>query len=276
MLKKRVITALWAIPLLIVIVWFGQPWFTILMAIWGLLAVFEFYRMVATSKVSPLTYFGLIWTLLFILSRDSDLLSILSTHFEHDFLIPLLLTSAIILSLIWLLLRPQKEGAFIGWAWTIAGILYVGWLLSYFVALRGLDGGRDWVFFALFVTFGSDTAAFFVGRALGRHRLAPGISPGKTWEGAIGGVLGAIIVSLLFTLSTPLQLPLTYWQAILLGLLVSIFGQLGDLVESLLKRNMGVKDSGRLIPGHGGFLDRIDSIVFAGIVVYYYVIWAIL
>ena len=267
MLKQRVITALWGIPLLIAIIWFGgELGFTILIAVAGLIAVFEFYNMVAAAKLPPLTYFGLIWTLLFILSP----------HFHYDFLIPLLLTSAVIPSLIWLLLRPQKEGAFIGWAWTIAGILYVGWLLSYFVALRGVDGGRNWVFLALFTTFGSDTAAFFIGRAFGRHHLAPSISPGKTWEGAIGGIFGAIIVSLLFTLPTPLQLQhLIYWQAILLGLAVSVFGQLGDLVESLLKRNMGVKDSGRLIPGHGGVLDRIDSVVFAGIVVYYYVIWAV-
>ncbi len=269
MLKKRVITALWGIPLLITIIWFGEPWFTILVAIWGLLAAFEFYRMVAASKVSPLTYFGLIWTLLFILSP----------HFDYATLTPLLLTSAVILSLIWLLLRRQKEGAFIGWAWTIGGILYIGWLLSYFVVLRGLDDGRNWVFLALFTTFASDTAAFFVGRALGKHRLAPRISPGKTWEGAVGGIIGAIILSLfftlpkLFTIPNPLYLPgFSYWQAILLGLLVSVFGQLGDLVESLFKRNMGVKESSKLIPGHGGFLDRIDSVVFAGIVVYYYVL----
>ncbi len=272
MLKKRVITALCGIPLLIAVIWFGEPWFTILVAIWGLLAVFEFYRMVAASKVSPLTCFGLIWTLLFILSP----------HFDYATLTPLLLTSAVILSLIWLLLRRQKEGVFIGWAWTIGGILYIGWLLSHFVTLRGLDDGRNWVFLALFTTFASDTAAFFVGRALGKHHLAPRISPGKTWEGAIAGVFGAIIVSLfftlpkLFTIPNPLYLQdFIHWQAILLGLLVSVFGQLGDLVESLLKRNMGVKESGRLIPGHGGVLDRIDSVVFAGIVVYYYVIWAI-
>jgi len=210
-------------------------------------------------KVPSLTYFGLVWTLLFILSP----------HFDYDFIIPLLLTSAMVLSLLWLVLRPQKEGAFIGWAWTIAGILYVGWLLSYLVTLR-LEAGRNWVFFALFTTFGSDTVAFFVGRALGRHRLAPRISPNKTWEGAIAGVFGAIIVSLLFILPTPLSLPLSYGQAVLLGLLVSIFGQFGDLVESLLKRSTGVKESGKLMPGHGGVLDRMDSIVFAGIVVYYY------
>ena len=157
----------------------------------------------------------------------------------------------------------------------VAGILYVGWLLSYLVALR-LDAGSSWLFLALLATFGSDTAAFFVGRALGKHLLAPRISPHKTWEGAVGGVCGAIVVSLLFTLPTPLQVPLNYGQAVLLGLLVSVFGQLGDLVESLLKRTVGVKEAGKLIPGHGGALDRIDSVVFAGIVVYYYVIWVVL
>jgi phosphatidate cytidylyltransferase len=274
MLKKRVLTGLWGIPLLIAAVWFDQPlpWFTVLVAIWGLLAVFEFYKMGAGAKVPPLTYFGLVWTLLFILSRDSKLLSIIDPHFDLNLLTPLLLTSAVVLSLIWLLARPQKEGAFTGWAWTMAGIVYVGWLLSHLVALRGLDDGRNWVFLALFATFASDTAAFFAGRALGRHKLAPRISPGKTWEGTIAGFLGAIIVSLLFTM----LLPISYWQAVLLGFLVSLFGQLGDLAESLLKRNIGVKDSGRLLPGHGGALDRIDSVVFAGVVVYYYVIWAIL
>ena len=100
MLKRRVITALWGIPLVMAIVWFGEPWFTALMAIWGLLAAFEFYRMVAASKVSPLTYFGLVWTLLFILSRNSGLLSWLEPHFNLDLLIPFLLTSAVVLSLI--------------------------------------------------------------------------------------------------------------------------------------------------------------------------------
>ncbi|MFC1988105.1 phosphatidate cytidylyltransferase [Chloroflexota bacterium] len=277
MLKQRVITALWGIPLLVAVVWFDKPlpWFTIFVAIWGMLALWEFYKLVAASKIVPLTYFGLVWTLFFILSQDTDLISILKPYLDLGLLTPLLLTSAVILPLIWSLLRRQKENAFTSWTWTIAGIFYVGWLLSYLVALRGLDDGRNWVFFALATNAASDTAAFFTGRALGKHKLAPHISPGKTREGTIGGLLGAIIVSLLFILPTPLQLTLTWWQAILLGLLTSIFGQLGDLVESLLKRNMGVKDASRLIPGHGGILDRMDSVVFAGVVVYYYVVWAI-
>ncbi|MFC2011360.1 phosphatidate cytidylyltransferase [Chloroflexota bacterium] len=274
MFRQRVITALLGTPLLAAIIWYGEPWFTILIAIWGVLAVLEFYRLVAASKVPLLTYFGLIWTLLFILSRNTDLLSVLKPYFDPNLLIPLLLTSAVLLSLIWLLLRVHDK-AFTGWAWTMAGILYVGWLLSYLVAIRGLDEGRNWIFFAIFITFASDTAAFFVGSTLGRYKLALQISPSKTWEGAIGGIIGAIIVSLLFILPTSLSLPLNWWQAILLGILVSVFGQLGDLAESLFKRNMGVKDSSRLIPGHGGFLDRIDSIVFAGVVVYYYAVWVI-
>ena len=115
-----------------------------------------------------------------------------------------------------------------------------------------------------------------MGTALGRHRLAPSSSPNKTWEGAIGGVIGPIILSLLFTLSTPFSLPLSYVQGIILALLVSVFGQFGDLAESLLKRSLSVKESGNMIPGHGGFLDRMDSIVFAGIVVYLYYIFVVL
>ena len=206
MLKQRVITALVGLLILVAAIWFDKPipWFTAFAAIWGLLAAFEFYNMIAASKVAPLTYVGLFWTLLFILSP----------HFDFDFLIPLLLTATIMLPLIWLLLRRQKEQAFTSWAWTIAGVLYIGWLLSYLVALRGLDGGRDWVFFALLTNFGSDSAAFLIGRAWGKHHLAPNISPGKTWEGATAGVLAAIIISL--ALVAIFDLPLSYGQAILL------------------------------------------------------------
>jgi len=230
--------------------------------------------MVAAAKVPPLTYFGLTWTALLILSRNSELLSALQSYFNPALFTPFLLTLAVVPPLIWCLSRRQKEGAFASWVWTIAGILYIGWLLSHLVALRGLEGGRNWVFFVLFVTWASDTTAFFTGRKLGRHKLAPSISPGKTWEGSISGIGAAIAMSILFFTPTPFQLPLTYWQAIPLSIAVSILGQLGDLTESLLKRNMGVKDSGRLMPGHGGLLDRMDSIIFAGVVVYYFASFA--
>jgi len=264
MLKKRVITALCGIPLLVAAVWFDEPvyWFTVLAAVAGLLAAVEFYRLTGVSKVMPLYAGGLLLTLLFIIYP----------HFNCSWNIPpvpLLLTAAVAFTLIILVFLPDKEGLFHSWAWTMGGILYIGWLLGLLVALR-LDAGRDWLFLPLFATFGSDTAAYFIGKAIGRHKMAPGISPGKTWEGAAAGLFGAVIISLLFILNTPLQLPLNYWQAIVLGLLISVFGQLGDLVESRLKRNFSVKDSGNLMPGHGGLLDRLDSILFAGVVVYLY------
>jgi phosphatidate cytidylyltransferase len=274
MLSKRAITSVWYAAVISVIAWFGGgPGFTALTVVLGVLAAFEFYRMVAASKRPPLTYFGLVWTALFILSRSSGLLSLIETRFDPELVTPLLLTSALVLSLIGILARRQKEGAFTSWVWTIAGILYIGWLLSHLVALRGLESGRNLVFLVLFVTWISDTTAFFVGRRFGRHKLAPSISPAKTWEGTIGGVCGAIVVSILFFTPTLFQLPLACGQVILLSVLVSILGQLGDLIESLLKRNLGVKDSGRLMQGHGGILDRIDSLILAGIVVYYYAIW---
>ena len=167
MLKKRVITALCGLPILIAAVWFDEPipWFTLLVAIWGVIAALEFYRLVAAAKVPPLTYFGLVWTLLFILSGDATLRTMLEPYFDLNLIVPLLLTIAVVIPLVGLLLRPQKAEAFTSWAWTLAGILYVGWLLSFLVALRGEEDGRNWVFFALFTTFASDTLAFFIGRA---------------------------------------------------------------------------------------------------------------
>ena len=282
MLKKRVITTLVIIPLPVAAIWFGEPWFTALMAVVAVLGVMEFYRLAVASRASPLVHIGVVLTLLFIISRNPDLLSFLAPRFDPGLLIPLLLMLAIALPMLWLLIRPRTGTAFVNWAWTLGGILYVGWLLSHLVSLRGMTGGMNWVFLVILANAASDTTAFFIGRSFGRHRLAPRISPNKTWEGALAGVAGAMVFSLLFTAprlfaaTNPLYVEgFIYWQALSLGLLVSVFGQLGDLAESLLKRHAGVKDSGRLLPGHGGILDRMDSVIFAGIVVYYYVVWVI-
>ncbi|UCB42995.1 MAG: phosphatidate cytidylyltransferase [Dehalococcoidales bacterium] len=279
MLKQRIITALLLIPLPVAAVWFGEPWFTSLVVIFGVLAAFEFYRLGSTVRVSPVTYLGLVFTLLFIISRNPNLLSRIETNFDPVLVTPLLLATAIVLTLAGALLRRNKDGAIADWAWTMAGILYVGWLFGHAVALRGLADGRNWVFFVLLATVASDTMAFFIGSAIGRHKLAPQISPNKTCEGAVAGVVGAALFSLLFVptklfgLNNAIHIHgFSYGEAILLGVLVSIFGQLGDLAESLLKRNAKVKDSGMLFPGHGGVLDRLDSIIFAGVVVYYFAV----
>lgn len=262
MLGDRVLSALVAIPLLLIVIWFGDPWYSLVVAGCALWGVWEFYGLAASSRTRPLTLFGVLGTLLLVLNA----------HSEGSYTAPLI-SAVVLFSLIWLLFRFEVEGAFSNWLWTLAGILYVGWLLSYLILLRNLEQGREWVLLALFSTFAVDTCAFFVGRAWGKHKLAPLISPGKSWEGAVGGVAGGLGASL--ALAFILRLPLAWWQALLLGLLVSIFAQLGDLSESLLKRSAGVKDAGRLIPGHGGLLDRLDSIVFTIVVVYYYVVWVI-
>jgi phosphatidate cytidylyltransferase len=279
MLKNRIITAVWAIPLLSIVVWFGDPYFTIAVAVIGLLAAIEFFRLTRELKTQTLTVFGIIWTVLLVVVRNASLNNWLAPHFDTSLLLPAVITAGMIVSLILLLSRKQKPGAFADWSWTLAGILYIGWFLGYFVALRGLGGsassaGRNWVFLAIFTSFGCDSAAYFIGSAFGKHKLAPSISPGKTWEGSIGGLLGAAAVSLLFLLNTPLKVSsyLNWWHLIIVALLVSVFGQVGDLVESLFKRNTGVKDSGSIFPGHGGMLDRLDSLVFAAMVVYYVVV----
>ena len=274
MLKNRIITTAWALPLIGVIFWFGEPYFTIFIAVVGLLAAVEFYHLTKGVKAQALTVFGIIWTILLIVTRNPAILSWLAPYMDIELLVPSIITAGMAVSLILLLTRKQKQGAFTDWSWTLAEILYVGWLLGYLVALYGLDNGRSWVFLAVFATFGSDSAAYFIGRAFGKHKLAPSISPGKTWEGSIGGLLGAVLVSMFFLLNTPLHLNafINWWQMIIVGLLISIFGQLGDLIESLFKRNTGAKDSGNILPGHGGMLDRVDSIVFAVVVVYFVVL----
>ncbi len=282
MLRTRLVTSLFAIPVVVAAAWFGEPWFTILIAVFALLAVTELYRLASATGASPLPYFGMAFTILFVVSRNPDIVAWLEPRFDIAPMMPLLLTLTVALPMAWLVLRRRAGQTFTGWAWTVAGILYTGWLLSHLVALRALPDGRSWVLLVLLGTFASDTAAFLVGSRFGRRQLAPEISPNKTWEGAIAGLAGAAALGLLFATETvfgadnPLHISgLALWQAALLGLVISVFGQVGDLAESLLKRNAAAKDSGDVFPGHGGVLDRIDSIVFAGIVVYYLVVWTI-
>jgi len=269
MLKYRVITGAVGVPLVILAIWFGDPWpwFTLLIAAAALAGTYEFYHMANFDRREPLIYLGLLWALALVLSP----------HYRSSDVLPIVITATVLISLICLLCRPSREKAFRNWAWTIVGALYVGWMLSYWLNLRGLEDGRNWVYLAMLTTFANDTGAFFIGRARGKHKLAPAISAAKTWEGAVGGlmcaILGAVVIVTVLNLISPFTF--RYWQIILLGFLVGLCAQLGDLVESLLKRNMGVKESGNLLPGHGGILDRFDSLIFVGAVVYYYVIWVV-
>ena len=138
--------------------------------------------------------------------------------------------------------------------------VYLGLSLYYAMQLRFLDDGREWTLLLILVVFATDTSAYLVGRAIGRTPLAPSISPNKTREGAVAGLIGAVVASVLA--NRILGLDAIMWEAAALGAIIGVLGQLGDLAESRLKRKAGVKDSGWLIPGHGGILDRLDSILY--------------
>ena len=157
-------------------------------------------------------------------------------------------------------------------------LLYVGWLGSFFLLLRELpaitESGEEWLLLAVFAVMATDTGAYFVGRAIGRHKLAPRISPAKTVEGALGGIAAGFAAVLLINLLPDLDVAL--WKMVLLGLALPIMSQLGDLTESAIKRALEVKDFSQLVPGHGGVLDRLDSLLFGVPTVYFFVIWIVL
>ena len=146
------------------------------------------------------------------------------------------------------------------WFATVIAAAYPAVFLAAGLLLQGEPNGLAWLGYAILITFASDTAAYAVGSLIGRHKLAPSISPSKTWEGTIGGIIGAAAVSAAFRVVHRLDaLPLA--AAIALGAALSVLGQLGDLAESWLKRTADIKDSGQLLPGHGGILDRLDSLL---------------
>jgi phosphatidate cytidylyltransferase len=170
------------------------------------------------------------------------------------------------------LIRQDIHLSIHGICTTITGILYVVWLFSYMIRINYIrePDGRWLIFMLLLVTKSGDIFAYLIGSVFGRHKLIPKISPGKTIEGSIGGILGSICVSILFSMVAPLpeQIVENAW---LIGLFLGVFGQLGDLVESMLKRNGAVKDSGEYIPGMGGVLDLLDSVLFTAPIMYYYI-----
>ena len=236
----------------------GGYYLLFLTAIIAVAGVFEVYRLAERATgAKPAYSLGIALTLAFMLNAW------LGAWDEG-----LLLTFAVALPLVWLLARRQPD-SFAAWAATVAGVLYVGWLFSHALLLRAVVDGRSWLLFAVLVTFATDTGAYFIGKLVGRHRMAPSISPKKTWEGAVGGVAGAAAAAL--GLAVILPLPLAAWQALLLGVAVAVVAEVGDLAESMLKRSAGAGEASQLLPGHGGMLDRLDSILFTIPFVYYVV-----
>lgn len=156
-------------------------------------------------------------------------------------------------------------------AFALLAFLYIPFLLMHLVMLRQDAFGVQWLFVLMLIVMSNDTAAYYTGSAFGRHRLYPLVSPKKSIEGALGGLGGSIAGTLLAKFTFFPQLTLA--DALLTAIIIGILGQAGDLFESMLKRSFGVKDSGDIFPGHGGVLDRLDSIIFAAPAVYYYAVY---
>jgi phosphatidate cytidylyltransferase len=180
-------------------------------------------------------------------------------------LAPAAISLALIGSLVWHMAH-RSATVVADWALTLAGGLYLGWAGRHFIQIRALENGAAWLLLVLAGVWLADSSAYLVGVRWGRHKLAPALSPNKSWEGLFGGIAFAVVGNGL--LAAALRLPPLHGAA--LGLLGGTLGTLGDLAISMMKRQVGAKDSGHLIPGHGGALDRIDSMLFAVIAGYLY------
>ncbi|MEE8442874.1 MAG: phosphatidate cytidylyltransferase [Dehalococcoidia bacterium] len=256
-LARRLTSAAIGIPFLFLFVWVGSFWFVALVAVVAILGLVELYRLSGVQRLWLQRGPGLALVLLLVVNG----------HTETIWAAPLVAASLPVL----LLAYAWTPSSVRPWLLVLAGPLYLGATLAYAVLLRNLDDGALWVALALLSTFSVDTAAFFAGRAFGRHRMVPRISPGKTWEGAVAGLLGGVGATVL--LVSLFDLPLKSWEALALGIGIWVVAQAGDLLESALKRAAKAKEAGWLIPGHGGLLDRLDSVVFTLVLVYYGATW---
>jgi phosphatidate cytidylyltransferase len=266
-LGLRIASGVLFVPLLVLLARAGGLAFVGFVAVEVTLGLVEFYRMMRGKGLRPYPLLGLL----------CGLGVVWKAFRPHQSQSDLLLTGAVLVTLALGLRRPDLKGRVEGMAVTLFGVLYVGWLSAHLVLLRELPwraggppyaAGAAYVLLAFFLTWSCDTAAYAVGRVFGRTRPWTRISPRKSLEGSIGGLIATVAAA--FVARAWFAPFLAARDAILLGLGVGIFAQVGDLVESMLKRDARHGDSSDLIPGHGGILDRFDSLYFATPLVFYY------
>jgi len=260
---KRWLTALIGIPVLVYILGPGPAWlFYCFLCLLSLAGLFEFYRITASDL--PKTVCFSICIFVFLL-----FFSIYEQRILFSFAIIILW--AFVTLTYFMLVNPSPGNqltSYIGK--TILGPIYVVLPLAMLALIYKRPYGKLWIFFLLTIVFANDTGAFYSGKLFGKHKLYEAISPNKTWEGAIGGLITGLILSYPFV--RIMRLHQFGLSIIILVLLLSVAGQIGDLVESMLKRNHGVKDSGKILPGHGGVLDRIDSLIFSIPILFVYLL----
>ena len=247
---SRIAVSLVLLPLVLGIVWLGGWWLCAVALVGGLIALHELYVM--GRGLRPLVLGGYIGLLLTLVGTELG---------EISWMVGGIFATVLVAFVVFGFsdARPSATAAI---SLTLLGVVWVGGGLASLLMLRGIpEDGRLVVFTVLIAVFADDTAAYLVGRTIGRHKMAPTISPGKSWEGFVGGTLAAMAVAFFAMYD---QGVLTDLEALALGAAIAVSSTLGDLFESAIKRDLGVKDSGRLLAGHGGVLDRIDSILWAG------------
>lgn len=263
-LTRRIIFAVIAAPASIALIYFGDWALAIVLSVLAGLAAWEFFRIARETGALPLEPAGIALAALLPIAVHAQRLGVYTLSLTAIVAMILVLFS----STIWL--RGPSGKPLSSVSVTAFGVVYAG-LFSYVYALRyhdyavGAGAGTALVSLPILLTWSTDVGAYTFGRAFGKKKLIPSVSPGKTVEGAVGGLGLAIVICLLyvrFILMPYAQLGLTIQGAVLFAIVVSVAAQVGDLAESLLKREAGIKDSSRIIPGHGGILDRFDSILF--------------
>lgn len=255
----RTVVALVALPLVILPIWFGGIPFALLALVIVLAGAYEFYNLLTAGGYHPVLPLGLLWV---------AALTLTGLQPGMPLLLPTI-TFGLMATYVYVFFQHNEPIS--SWIATVTGALYLGVMVSQMVALRYLPAGFWWLALGLLVTWANDAAAYFVGVTIGRHKLWPRISPKKTWEGTLGGwFFGALCGGLCAYL---LPLPIPIWQGVVIGAVGSMLGLLGDLAISVLKRQVGVKDAGKLFPGHGGMLDRLDSALFVLPFVYQVAFW---
>lgn len=258
----RILTILIGGPIILACVYYGGIPFLLMILILAIIAVNEFYNLMLKKGFFPAYYVGNLSTAFFIIVAYYAL----KRNWEpaHSAILTLAATVALIAGLF---LKREKD-TIVDVAVTILGMIYVGWFFSYLIFIRSLTDHGGYLFFLIFTVWAMDMAAYTAGRFFGHTPLMPSISPKKTWEGAIAGFLICLAAAGVFSWTAQLEI----WQALILGVLIGIVGQFSDLIESLIKRDAGVKDASSILPGHGGVLDRIDSFILTAPLIYYYVI----
>ena len=265
-LMLRTLTILVGAPIIWGCVYFGSLYFLALVLILALVSINEFYSLMMKKGYYPAFWVGNVITIFFIVFSYY----VLSKHWELAN--STILTIAATLALMSGVFLKREKDTIVDVAVTLLGMIYIGWFFSYFLFIRNLTAHGAYLFFLVITIWAMDIVAYIVGKKFGKHKMSPTISPHKSWEGAIAGFFTCIIAADIFSGF----MLINGMHALILGVIIGVVAQLSDLVESVIKRDAGVKDASNIVPGHGGVLDRMDSFILTAPIMYYYVVWMIL